>query len=480
MAVPEIRAVESQSPKTWAIAIHGGAGSHPDSWDPAKRDLRKQGLDRALTTGRDMLAAGRTALDTVEAVINVLEDDAMFNAGRGAVLTKEGRAELDASIMDGSTLACGAVAGVTRVKNPITLARRVMSETRHVLLAGPGADQFAEQQQVTLVDPDYFLSRRGTSAPSGLPSEEKPHFGTVGCVVLDADGNLAAGTSTGGTSKKLPGRVGDSPIVGAGTYAANGLCAVSGTGVGEEYIRRSVAFDVAAQMRYAQRPIGNAISEIMTKKLRPGVGGLIAVSSRGEIVLQHNTPGMSCGAADSDGRFETFLLIPEQQEPMPGEFPANPVDAQARQTIEKLLGEQVLAWNAGDIDGFMKAYWNSDALTFSSGGTTTRGYQATLQRYKRRYPTADEMGKLTFGGLEFVSLAPGAMQLLGDWKLLKTNGEAPGGRFTLVLRRFGDDWKIIHDHTSVLPTAVAPTAVAPTAVAPSAVAPSAVAPSEEQ
>ncbi|MCH5376169.1 MAG: isoaspartyl peptidase/L-asparaginase [Planctomycetes bacterium] len=349
---------ETKAKPKWAIAIHGGAGGDPSVWDEAKVDNRKRGLERALATGRDMLAEGQSAIDVVEAVIRVFEDDAAFNAGRGAVLTEAGRAELDASIMDGKTHACGAVAGVTRVKNPITLARRVMTETKHVLLAGPGADQFAEQQQLTLVDPDYFLgSRLSTPRPPsakepGAKLVDPPSFGTVGCVVLDINGNLAAGTSTGGTSKKLPGRVGDSPIVGAGTYAANDTCAVSGTGIGEEYIRNSVAFDVAAQMRYADRSMANAIDEIMTKTLKPGVGGLIAVSHRGEIVLQHNTPGMSCGAADSDGRFEVFLALED------GGAPKTRTE-EPQASIAAMLGEQVRAWNAGDLDAFLKPYWHS-------------------------------------------------------------------------------------------------------------------------
>lgn len=245
-------------------------------------------------------------------MIKILEDDAAFNAGRGAVLTEEGRAELDASIMDGKTLQCGAVAGVTRIKNPIALARRVMSETKHVLLVGPGADKFADEQQLPVVDPDYFLSRLKKPVDPNSAASEQPHFGTVGCVALDVDGNLAAGTSTGGTSKKLPGRVGDSPIIGAGNYAANDTCAVSGTGIGEEFIRHSVAYDVAAQMRYADRSMDSAVDEILTNRLKPGVGGLIAVSRLGQIKMQHNTPGMSCGAADSDGRFETFLSLADQ------------------------------------------------------------------------------------------------------------------------------------------------------------------------
>jgi beta-aspartyl-peptidase (threonine type) len=389
-----------------------------------------------------MLADGHSALDTVEAVIQVLEDDAAFNAGRGAVLTEDGRVELDASIMDGKSLACGAVASVTRVKNPIVLARRVMTETKHVLLAGAGADKFAEQQQVPLVDSDYFLSRHVSPHDPLFDRSDQPHFGTVGCVVLDAEGNLAAGTSTGGTSKKLPGRVGDSPIVGAGTYAANDTCAVSGTGIGEEYIRHSVAYDVAAQMRYAGRPMEDAIDEIMTKRLKPGVGGLIAVSRDGEIVMQHNTRGMSCGAADSNGRFETFLKT---------DIAAKTAIDPQRETITALLREQVAAWNAGDIDAFMKPYWKSDQLTFSSGGTTTRGYNATLARYKHRYPTVAEMGTLDFSELDFLTLGAEAIQVLGTWHLVDSHGEPVGGRFTLVFRRLEDGWKIVHDHTSALP-----------------------------
>jgi beta-aspartyl-peptidase (threonine type) len=258
-----------------------------------------------------VLDGGGTALDAVEAVIRSLEDDASFNAGRGAVLTREGNAELDASIMDGKTRACGAVAGVTRIKNPITAARAVMTETKHVLLGGDGADAFAKAQGLETVQPDYFLSDRRWKDPK----QESPHYGTVGCVALDTHGNLAAGTSTGGTSKKLPGRIGDSPIVGAGTFADNPTCAVSGTGIGEEYIRNAVAYDVAAQMRYAGRSLQSAVSEIMTDRLNPGTGGIISVGHDGTIVMQHNTPGMSCGAADSGGRFEFFLQLKNGGQP---------------------------------------------------------------------------------------------------------------------------------------------------------------------
>lgn len=315
-------AAEGSSAGNWSIAVHGGAGGDSESWDEEKRAARLAGLERALTTGKEMLANGASALETVERVIRIFEDDSHFNAGRGAVLTTTGHAELDASIMDGRTGRCGAVGGVTVARNPITLARLVMTETPHVLLVGPGADQFASQQaaadRIELVTPNYFLSRYETrrntevapgSAPLRSTEDDEPHFGTVGCVARDADGNLAAGTSTGGTTDKLPGRIGDSPIVGAGTYAANKWCAVSGTGIGEEYIRNAVAYDIAAQMRYAGRTLDDAVNRVMQETLQPGVGGLIAVDNRGRIVMQHNTPGMSCGAANSEGRFDVQLTL---------------------------------------------------------------------------------------------------------------------------------------------------------------------------
>ena len=294
-------------PLRWAIAIHGGAGGNPSKWDEAKRKAREDGLRDALQIGKQRLAGGGSALDAVEDVIRSLEDNASFNAGRGAVVTTDGKAELDASLMDGRNRACGAVAGVTRIKNPISAARRVMSKTKHVLLIGQGADAFAEAEGLPMVQSDYFLSwqqSRKTRDP------DSAHLGTVGCVALDSEGNLAAGTSTGGTTKKLPGRVGDSPIVGAGTFADNQTCAVSGTGIGEEYIRNAVAYDVSAQMNYAKRTIKQAITTIMTERLKKGEGGLIGLSRDGTIVMQHNTPAMSCGAADSQGRFEVHLQLP--------------------------------------------------------------------------------------------------------------------------------------------------------------------------
>lgn len=427
---------ESDQQPQWAIAIHGGAGGDPEKWDAKKRAARMRGLEQALTTGKDLVAGGATAMDTVEQVIRVLEDDASFNAGRGATVIEGNHVELDASIMDGKTRACGAVAAVTNVKNPISLARLVMTQTRHVLMTGAGAEEFAAQQQVPLVAPDYFLGYQGS------PDNDPSSIGTVGCVVLDSHGNLAAGTSTGGTSKKLPGRVGDSPIVGAGTFATNGACAVSCTGIGEEYIRNAVAYDIVAQMRYAHRPLASAVTEIMTERLKPGDGGVIAVSQSGQIVMQHNTPGMSCGAADSSGRFETHLQLEG------GGRQAAPQADDAEAAIKRLIRQQEKDWNAGNIDQFMQAYWRSDKLTFSSGGKVTRGWQATLDRYKQRYPDSAAMGEVAFTDLEFTRLDRDAMQVLGVWNLQRDD-KPMGGGFTLVFRRFDQGWRIVHDHTSL-------------------------------
>lgn len=443
MNIPIADSVCAESPKDiqWSIAIHGGAGGDPSRWSDQRRQARKRGLENALKIGRDLLAGGGSSLDAVEAVIRSLEDNSLFNAGRGAVVTKEGKAELDASIMDGRTRGCGAIAGVTTVKNPISTARLVMTDTKHVLLVGRGADAFAASKNVPLVKPDYFLSNHLRQTKQ---DPEQPHFGTVGCVALDQAGNLAAGTSTGGTAKKLPGRVGDSPIVGAGTFADNQSCAVSGTGVGEEYIRNAVAYDIAAQMIYADRSLESAVTEIMTQRLKPGVGGLICVSHDGKIVLQHNTPGMSCGAADSGGRFETFLTLSNGGRP--DSIDAPDVD---ETEIRRLINGQASDWNAGDLDAFMEVYWNSEQLTFSSGGNITRGWNATIDRYKNHYPDKQSMGQVSFSELEFLRLDAKAMQVLGVWQL-KRDVDPIGGRFTLIFRKQSDGWKIVHDHTSVL------------------------------
>jgi beta-aspartyl-peptidase (threonine type) len=269
--------------------------------------VREKGLEQALQIGRKILAGGGTALDAVEQVIRSLENDPAFNAGFGAVLTSDKRAELDAAIMDGRQRGCGAVAGVTNVANPITLARRVMTETKHVLLIGSGADQFARQQQMPLVEASYFQLSGEQTEQSLYLTKEGAQLGTVGCVAMDIDGNLAAGTSTGGIGGQMPGRVGDCPIFGAGTYADNNTCAISATGVGEEFIRNVIAYDIAAQIQYADRTMSDAIASTMSRRMKPDTGGLIAISPDGTISLFHNTPGMSCGAADSHGRFEVLL-----------------------------------------------------------------------------------------------------------------------------------------------------------------------------
>lgn len=300
----------SSNESVWAIAIHGGAGSSPDSRTQAENDAYLLSLRSALRRGATLLDEGGTALDAVEQVILRLEDDPLFNAGKGAVFTADGQHELDASIMDGASLACGAVAGVTRVKNPISLARLVMERTRHVLLAGEGADRFAEELGVERVGQDYFFTEaRHESLQRFLEAERRKtaEHGTVGAVALDRRGDLAAGTSTGGLTGKMHGRVGDSPIVGAGTYAKNATCAVSGTGVGEEFIRHGVAQRISDLMEYRGLSLEAATQHVVGELLHEGDGGIIAVGHEGSIAMVFNTEGMVRGAADSTGRFETRL-----------------------------------------------------------------------------------------------------------------------------------------------------------------------------
>jgi beta-aspartyl-peptidase (threonine type) len=254
-----------------------------------------------------------------------LENNPIFNAGKGAVLNDAGGVELDASIMDGATKACGAVAGTTIAKSPITLARAVMTETRHVLLAADGADAFAKETGAVLVENDYFVTEHqqarwkkskgkaqekvdataGDGAAANESEEElSKRIGTVGCVALDSKGNLAAGTSTGGLMMKKFGRVGDSPIVGAGTYADNETCAVSCTGVGEEFIRNAIAYDVHARIKYAKADLKAAVRTQLEDVLKPGYGGIIALGADGKVVMDFNTGGMACGVADSGGTFD--------------------------------------------------------------------------------------------------------------------------------------------------------------------------------
>lgn len=298
----------------WAIAIHAGAGVISRSVDGANRQEYLDSLEEALAIGRRILSEGGTGLDAVEQVLIHFENDPKFNAGRGAVYNHDGGHELDASIMDGSTHACGAVAGVTTVKNPITLARDVMEHSRHVLLAGAGAERFADEMGVERVTQDYFHTERRLlqwqerlrrNEAAAHKSDDTP--GTAGVAALDRHGNLAAGTSTGGLTDKRFGRIGDSPIIGAGTYADNATCAVSGTGQGEEYIRYAVGHRISALMAYGGMSLQEAAEEVILRTLNKGDGGIIGVDRHGSIALVFNTEGMFRGAADSSGRFEVAI-----------------------------------------------------------------------------------------------------------------------------------------------------------------------------
>jgi len=297
------------------LVIHGGAGLERKDVTPQDEAAIRAALTLALEKGHAALAAGKPALDAVTAAITVLEDDPLFNAGKGAVFTHDGKNELDASIMDGATLRAGAVANVHHVKNPILLARAVMEHSPHVMLVGDGAEVFAKEQGIELVDPGYFRTERRwkqlqealkEDAAGGQamrdPEATTKHFGTVGAVALDAQGHLAAGTSTGGMTDKRYGRVGDSPIIGAGTYA-NGQCAVSGTGWGEFYIRVAAAHEICARMAYLHETPAQAGEAVIIKQIPAlgGDGGAIILASDGSAALPFNTEGMARGWIGSDG-----------------------------------------------------------------------------------------------------------------------------------------------------------------------------------
>jgi beta-aspartyl-peptidase (threonine type) len=328
------QASEATPAPEWSLAIHGGAGS-------ARRDTTDaedyyQALRDVLSLGSEQLAAGEASLRVVEEVVAALEDDPRFNAGRGSVFTSIGTHELDAAIMDGRTLACGAVAGVKNVRNPVRLARRVMEDTPHVLLSGQGADNFAVNAGVRRNVQAYFTTepqlerfrairsqrRGGNSGGDGAPSPEgdytgnagpepgqggASHLGTVGAVAMDRYGNLAAATSTGGTMYKQIGRVGDVPVIGAGTYANNETAAISCTGRGEEFIRHTVAYDVSALIEYAGLSVEEAVRQVIGETLKPGDGGIIAIGRNGSIAMEFNTNAMFRGAANSLGRFDVGI-----------------------------------------------------------------------------------------------------------------------------------------------------------------------------
>ncbi len=292
----------------WTLLVHGGAGvMQRETMAPEQDAAFRKGLNDALDAGSNVLAAGGQALDAVEAAVRVLEDNPNFNAGKGAVLTREGVAELDAAIMDGRDRRAGAVAQVRRVKNPIRAARLAMDTTQHVMFSGPGADALAEAGKLEMVEPDYFITPRRLEQlkrnMARLERTPEDRFGTVGAVAMDKGGNLAAATSTGGMSAKMPGRVGDAPIIGAGTYADNRSCAVSATGHGEYFIRVGVARMICVRAEYkgmdAQAAADETLGEVAALG---GDGGVIVISNTGEAAFSMNTEGMFRGHADAAGK----------------------------------------------------------------------------------------------------------------------------------------------------------------------------------
>ena len=328
------------------LVIHGGAGTITRAnMTPEQEKAYRAVLNTALQTGYAVLKNGGTSVNAVKATIMVMEDSPLFNAGKGAVFTNEGKNELDASVMEGKTLKAGAIAGVTTIKNPITAAIAVMEKSPHVLMAGKGADLFAKQQGLEIVDPGYFHTearykallkakqeesieldhtedtknkinkspKSGYLSPDNLIFTEGKKFGTVGCVALDKYGDLAAGTSTGGMTNKRYGRVGDAPIIGAGTYANNLTCAVSATGHGEFFIRSVVAYDISALMEYKGLSVEQAANEVVLKKLvqRGGEGGVIALDRNGNIAMPFNSEGMYRGFIKANGTSEIMIYKDE-------------------------------------------------------------------------------------------------------------------------------------------------------------------------
>src|SRR5881394_3853996 len=302
------------------LVIHGGAGTIERSkMTPQRERQYRSGLERALAAGYEILKQGGSSLDATEAAVRVLEDDPHFNAGKGSVFTSVGTNEMDAAIMDGKTLSAGAVASLKHVKNPISLARLVMEKSGHVMMDGEGAEGFAGENGMELVDQKYFFTQERWDALQKIKAAEKhrtgdagkaflitdqDRHGTVGAVALDQNGNLAAATSTGGTTNKRPGRVGDTPVIGAGTYANDATCAVSATGDGEYFIRATVGHDVSALIEYRGMKLQEAAQAVLDKVARlGGTGGLIAIDRQGNIVLPFNTSGMYRGYVDPNGKF---------------------------------------------------------------------------------------------------------------------------------------------------------------------------------
>jgi len=335
-----IVAQQAQPAHHWAIVVHGGAGViERATMKPETEAAYRASMQQATEAGAKVLDSGGSALDAIEATIHILEDDPLFNAGKGAVFTAEGKNELDSAIMDGATLKAGAVAGVTRTRHPISLARAVMDKSPHVMLIGAGADQFASQTGLEQVDPSYFFTERRWQGlikqlkkegrpipprPAGAPPEpaepvsaiepqDAHKFGTVGVVALDSQGNIAAGTSTGGTQAKRWGRVGDSPIIGAGTYASNQSCAVSGTGTGEYFIRLTVAREVCDLVRFKGMKLQEAADHVIHKELQDlkGDGGIIAITPDGQLAWSFNTSGMYRAKLVEGGKIQIGIYSDE-------------------------------------------------------------------------------------------------------------------------------------------------------------------------
>lgn len=308
----------------YVLVMHGGAGTILKKNMTAEKEAAyRSTMTKALQTGYDALKSGKSSLDAVEVAIHVLEDSPLFNAGKGAVFTHEGKNELDAAIMDGKTLKAGAIAGVTVIRNPISAARAVMEKSEHVMMAGKGAEDFAKQAGLTIVDPSYFYTEdrwkglqqaiKQDSMKAVLDHDKKAtklgtinpdfKFGTVGAVALDKSGNLAAGTSTGGMTNKRYGRIGDAPIIGAGTYANNATAGISGTGWGEFYIRTVLAHDLSAMMEYQKLSVQEASKKVIEKMGKlGGDGGLIALDKGGHVAMEFNTAGMYRGTVTEDGK----------------------------------------------------------------------------------------------------------------------------------------------------------------------------------
>jgi len=320
---------ENLKQQEFAIIIHGGAGTilkknMTDSLEAAY----KAALTEAIQTGYKILENGGSSLEAVQRTINVMENSPLFNSAKGAVFNHEGVNELDASIMDGATLNAGAIAGVTNVKNPINLAYEVMTNSEHVLLSGKGAETFAAEKGIELVDPSYFFTQNRYDALQRILEREKndsvtaasafidpfikdEKFGTVGCVALDKNGNLAAGTSTGGMTNKRYNRIGDSPIIGSGTYANNATCGVSSTGGGEYFIRGQVAYDISTQMEYAGKSLKDATHNVIQEKLTNlgGTGGIVALDHYGNPSMEFNTEGMYRAYMDDQGELTLGIYM---------------------------------------------------------------------------------------------------------------------------------------------------------------------------